>query len=101
MNSKRFLIRLHSLVLDSEVGAKMLSREIGKKYQTFMRELNPYDRLAKLGVGDLVLMLRVTRDPEIIDLILDEAGMLESYRSPAMQRDGAAENIIARRRGKE
>ena len=38
---------------------------------------------------------RITRDPEIIDLILDEAGMLESYRSPAMRREAAEKNIIA------
>ena len=94
MNNRRFLIRLHNMILDNDTGMKVLSREIGKKYQTLMRELNPFDPLAKLGAGDLVLILRVTRDPELVDLILDEAGMLETYRSPRA-RYGAEKNIIS------
>lgn len=41
---------LHNLVLDNPTPAKVLAKEIGKPYSTLLREINPYDTGAKLGV---------------------------------------------------
>lgn len=52
---------IHEEVLQSEDGAHDLARAIGRPYSTMMRELNPNDDKAKLGVAEWLAILDATR----------------------------------------
>ncbi|MFV0346961.1 MAG: phage regulatory CII family protein [Halodesulfovibrio sp.] len=51
---------VHQVVLNSHVPAKALAKEVGKSYSTLLREVNPYDTGAKLGVETLMEIMRQT-----------------------------------------
>lgn len=53
---------VHTVVLENEMPAKALADEIGKPYSTLLREINPYDRGAKLGAETLLEIMQQTRD---------------------------------------
>lgn len=50
-------------ILDGGKSAKQVAREIGKPYSTMLREANPYDVTAKVGVETLLDIMRATGDP--------------------------------------
>jgi hypothetical protein len=50
-------------ILDGRRPAKSVSEEIGKPYSTMLREANPYDTSAKVGVETLLDIMRATGDP--------------------------------------
>ena len=64
----------HSSVLDGPVPAKALASEIGKPYSTLLRELNPYDTGAKLGVETMIAILKHTRDMTALEYIANHLG---------------------------
>lgn len=41
---------IHCMVLESPISARDLAKAVGKPYSTLLREINPYDSGAKLGV---------------------------------------------------
>ncbi len=47
-------------ILDGHKPAKLVSQEIGKPYSTMLREANPYDTSAKVGIETLLDIMRVT-----------------------------------------
>ncbi|UZP65876.1 amino acid-binding protein [Desulfovibrio mangrovi] len=51
---------VHHVVLNSQMPAKALAKEVGKSYSTLLREVNPYDTGAKLGVDTLMEIMRQT-----------------------------------------
>ena len=53
---------IHAMVVDSAVPVKELARRIGKPYSTLLREANPYDERAKLGVETFVQLIKATGD---------------------------------------
>lgn len=53
---------MQDAVLEGKVPAKAVAAEIGKPYPTLMRELNPYDSGAKLGLETFLEIIRVTGD---------------------------------------
>lgn len=67
--------KIQEAVFQMEMPAKEIAARIGKPYPTLMRELNPWDRSAKLGIEDAVAIIRVTGDRRILDIILEEAGL--------------------------
>lgn len=50
-------------ILEGRKPAKAVSEEIDKPYSTMLREANPYDTSAKVGVETLLDIMRVTGDP--------------------------------------
>lgn len=50
-------------ILEGRKPAKVVAAEIGKPYSTMLREANPYDTSAKLGVETLLDIMRSTGDP--------------------------------------
>lgn len=47
---EQLIKEIQKMVRDGEVPAKSVAEAVGKPYSTLMREINPYDKGAKLGV---------------------------------------------------
>lgn len=54
--------------------SKKIAERIGKPYPTMMRELNPFDQSAKLGVETLLEIMRVTRNVDALEYMARELG---------------------------
>ena len=67
-----FLLQVYRIVMSIEMPKRELCKRIGKKYNTFMRELNPFDDQAKLGLKTMMDIIRVTGDRRILDLMEEE-----------------------------
>ncbi len=61
-------------VLEGPLPAKVVAQEIGKPYSTLLRELNPFDENAKLGVETLIKIMKVTRSVEPLRFMAEELG---------------------------
>jgi hypothetical protein len=62
------------IVLEGNKQAKDIAAAIGKPYSTLLRELNPFDGQAKLGVETLVEIMRVTQNVEPLKLMAEALG---------------------------
>lgn len=51
---------MHDLVLESPTPARDLARGVGKPYSTLLREVNPYDTGAKLGMETMLDLMKLT-----------------------------------------
>ena len=65
---------LHNLVLDNPTPAKVLAKEIGKPYSTLLREINPYDTGAKLGVETLLQIMKLTKNVAPLEYMANQLG---------------------------
>ncbi len=65
---------VHAIVLENELPAKALAEEIGKPYSTLLREINPYDKGAKLGVETLLRIMLRTRNAAPLAYMADMMG---------------------------
>lgn len=50
-------------------GAEAMAQELGKPYKTLMRELNPNDAGAKLGLIDFLQVIRISKDYSPLQMI--------------------------------
>ncbi len=66
---------IHNLVLENEMPARELAKSIGKPYSTLLREINPYDGGAKLGVETLMQIMRATGDPSPLEFMARDLGL--------------------------
>lgn len=66
---------IHTSILESPIPAKVLAKKIGKPYSTLLREVNPYDEGAKLGVETFVQILKITGDYSPLEFIANELGL--------------------------
>lgn len=86
--SEKWITRMvQGAVLSSRSQAREVARTIGKPYPTLMRELNPFDLGAKLGVETFFQILRTTRDVTPLEQIAQELG----YRLAPADQAGRAE----------
>ncbi len=65
---------LHSLVMESEIPAKTIAKEIGKPYSTLLREINPYDTGAKIGVETLLQIMKLTNNLSPLEYMAAQMG---------------------------
>lgn len=65
---------LHELVLENRIPAKALAKEIGKPYSTLLREINPYDSGAKLGVETLLQLMKCTNSVAPLEYMAEQMG---------------------------
>ena len=66
---------VHTSILESPIPAKIIAKKIGKPYSTLLREVNPYDEGAKLGVETLLQILKITGDTRPLEYIASELGL--------------------------
>ena len=60
---EQLIKEIQKMVRDGEVPAKSVAEAVGKPYSTLMREINPYDKGAKLGVETFMAIIETTGDP--------------------------------------
>lgn len=53
---------------------KAIASKISKPYPTLLRELNPYDKGAKLGAETLLDLMQVTKDYRPLQYIAEQLG---------------------------
>lgn len=63
------------MVMNNGQPLKAIASKIGKPYPTLLRELNPYDKGAKLGAETLLDLMRVTRDYRPLQYMAESLGM--------------------------
>ena len=63
---------IQSMILKSRIPAKELAEQLGKPYSTLLREANPNDEGAKLGVETFIKILKLTGDTAPIEYIAQE-----------------------------
>lgn len=66
---------VHTSILESPTPAKVIASKIGKPYSTLLREVNPYDEGAKLGVETLLQILKITGDTAPLEYMASELGL--------------------------
>lgn len=66
---------VHTSILESPIPAKVIANKIGKPYSTLLREVNPYDEGAKLGVETLLQILKITGDTAPLEYMANELGL--------------------------
>lgn len=71
--NKEFIKLVQRIVLD-EHSAKDIAKSIGKSYSTLLREINPYDLNAKLGVETLMQICRVTNNYAPLEYMAKSVG---------------------------
>lgn len=65
---------VHMVVLDNPIPAKALAKEIGKPYSTLLREINPYDTGAKLGIETLLQLMKTTGNTRPLEYMASQMG---------------------------
>ena len=66
---------IHAAILESHIPAKVLAQKLGKPYSTLLREVNPYDMGAKLGVETFMEILKLTGETAPIEYMARELGL--------------------------
>lgn len=65
---------LHDAIVRRRGLAKQVAKALNKPYSTLLRELNPWDRGAKIGVDDLSMILRSSGDVSALKAIAEDLG---------------------------
>lgn len=66
----------HKLVIAGPMSAKAIAKAVRKPYSSLMRELNPYDRNAKLGANTFVRIMEATGDTKPLRELAEHFGMV-------------------------
>ena len=61
-------------ILEGRKPAKVISEEIGKPYSTMLREANPFDTTAKVGIETLIDIMRATENVAPLRYLADLMG---------------------------
>ena len=62
LTSSLLAISIHKMVVYSDIPTRELADIVGKPYPTLMREANPNDHGAKMGIETLMDLMLVTGD---------------------------------------
>lgn len=65
---------VHGMVLECPISARELAKGVGKPYSTLLREINPYDAGAKLGVETYFQLIEKTGDLSSLEYMLHRMG---------------------------
>lgn len=65
---------VHTVVLEDLKPARKLAEEIGKPYSTLLREVNPYDQSAKLGIETLLDIMHCTGNVTPLEYMAKQLG---------------------------
>ncbi len=76
MQRKRIERLAQEIVVDRGVKARAIAAQLGKPYPTLLRELNPNDKGAKLGVTTLMDLMRLTGDMSPLKAMAEEMGFV-------------------------
>lgn len=71
---------VHEIVTQGKVPAKDIAKAVDKKYSTLLRETNPCDTGAKLGVETFMAIIQATGDVGPLELMVQELGYVLQSR---------------------
>ena len=71
---EQLIKEIQKMVRDGEVPAKSVAEAVGKPYSTLLREINPMDSGAKLGVETFMDIIRATGDATPLERLVQELG---------------------------
>ncbi len=84
MSRKNVTSVVQDIVLEGGKPAKQLAAELGKSYSALLREVNPFDKNAKLGVETLMQLMKATKNVAPLHFMAQEMGfMLVPVSRPA------------------
>ena len=65
---------IHETVVNGKMPSKVIASAIGKPYSTLLRETNPLDPGAKLGVETFIAIIEATGDSTPLNVMVRELG---------------------------
>ena len=65
---------IHETVVNGKMPSKVIASAIGKPYSTLLRETNPLDPGAKLGVETFIAIIEATGDSTPLHVMVRELG---------------------------
>ena len=74
MAISRFSLLIQDVVIHDPEAIRKLARLAGKTYSTLLREVNPYDNGAKLGVDTLMRIMEATGDVRPLQYMAESLG---------------------------
>ena len=73
--TERELIKIaQTAVLEGGKPAKIVAKELNKPYSTLLRELNPFDKSAKLGAETVLELMMITGNVDPLRFMADQLG---------------------------
>ena len=84
----------HCMVLEAPQSARDIAKAVGKPYSTLLREVNPYDTGAKLGVETFLELMRVTGNIAPLRYMAKELGYTLEHSKGAEQGNSAQEQKV-------
>ena len=75
MIGRRFSLLIQDVVIHDPALIRQLARRTGKTYSTLLREANPYDAGAKLGVDTLLRIMQETGDIRPLEFMAECLGV--------------------------
>ena len=78
---------MHTLVTEGPIPAKDIAKAVGKPYSSLMRQLNPADTGAKLGVNTFISILEATGTTRPLEEIAAHFGMTLTPQQMAPKTD--------------
>lgn len=79
---------VQEMVMNNGEPLKSLASKIGKPYPTLLRELNPYDKGAKLGVETMLDLMQATQDYRPLQYMADTLGLAVTPKPEISQHNG-------------
>ncbi|MGE4555256.1 MAG: phage regulatory CII family protein [Desulfovibrionaceae bacterium] len=65
---------IQEAVLEGRKPAKVIAKEIGKPYSTLLREVNPFDTSAKIGVETVLDIMTATGNVQPLEYMARQMG---------------------------
>ena len=65
---------VQELVRDCQIPIRELAESLGKPYSTLMREVNPYDKGAKLGAETCSELMLLTKNTSLLEYVAKRLG---------------------------
>ena len=78
---------IQDVVMSEPAKVQKLSRRLGKKYGTLVREAKPYDTGAKLGAETLLRIMELTGDVRPLEFMADSLGLKLRQRESSASGD--------------
>lgn len=74
MTERNLIMLAQAAVLEGGKPAKAVAKELRKPYSTLLRELNPFDKSAKLGAETVLELMMITGNIEPLRFMAEELG---------------------------
>jgi len=85
---------IQELVRDCQIPVRELAKALGKPYSTLMREVNPHDKGAKLGVETCNQLMLLTKNVRLLEYAANQLGFSLVPREEQVLEDTSQDIIL-------